>query len=95
MGMFSRAHSGNVAVFREAVHKWDMLGCRAEVIHWRDEANYRNIVKARISHLVQGVPEILIEKDFTDYPGIMHEDVLMVTVGTWFNKQRIEYEKWK
>lgn len=90
MGMFSRAHSGNLNTLRKAIQNWQSeTDYNAVVSTWYDPAMQRHCVRAVIVHV--HTREVLISKDFTDYPNIRDEDVQTVTVATWFNKQFNDY----
>lgn len=89
MGMFSRAHSGNLNTLRAAIGNWESTDYRAEVRTWMDFEKYQFCLVAVIRNPHTG--EELIRKDFTNYPNIQDEDVQTVTVATWFNKQFNDY----
>lgn len=90
MGMFSRAHSGNLNTLRKAIHNWQSeTDYNAVVSTWFDPVMNRHCVRAVIVHI--HTREVLIEKDFTDYLNIHDEDVQTVAVATWFNKQFNDY----
>lgn len=90
MGMFSRAHSGNLNTLRSAVSNWQSeTDYTAMVSAWHDPVLNRPCVKAVIIHTY--THEVLIEKDFTDCPNIRDEDVQTITVATWLNKQFNDY----
>lgn len=90
MGMFSRAHSGNMNTLRKAINNWQSeTDYNAVVRTWFDPNMNRNCVLAVIGH--SHTQEVLIEKDFTEYPNIHDEDVQTVAVATWFNKQFNDY----
>lgn len=90
MGMFSRAHSGNLNTLRQSINNWQSeTDYNAVVNTWFDPAENRHCVQAAIVHA--NTREVLIEKDFTEYPNIRDEDVQTVAVATWFNKQFNDY----
>ena len=89
MGMFSRAHSGNLTSLRNAINNWQSTDYRAEVRTWMDHERYQFRLVAVVRNPDTG--EELIRKDFTDYPNIRDEDVQTVVIATWFNKQFNDY----
>ena len=90
MGMFSRAHSGNLNTLHQSINNWQSeTDYNAVVSTWFDPAANRYCVRAVIVHV--HTREVLVEKDFTEYPSIRDEDVQTVAVATWFNKQFNDY----
>lgn len=90
MGMFSRAHSGNLNTLRTAINNWQSeTDYNAEVSTRFDPVMNRTCIKAVIAHV--HTREVFIEKDFTEYPNIRDADVQTIVVATWFNKQFNDY----
>lgn len=93
MGMFSRAHSGNLAVLREAINRWSHEDHLAQVQSWFDPLRNKHRVVVKVIHYRTKL--VLVQKDFSDCPMICDEDVMTVTVGSWLNKQYNDYKQWK
>lgn len=93
MDMFSVAHSGNVAVLREAINRWSYADHLAQVQSWFDPLRNKYRVVVKVIHYRTKL--VLVQNDFSDYPNIHDADVMTVTVGSWLNKQYNDYVTWK
>lgn len=93
MSIFSRAHSGNLNAYKEALFKWDATEYEAR------HESYYSPVRNRMHHWVElrhrETHEVFCEVDLSDNPHAKDEDVMCIAVATWLNTQFWEYMSWK
>lgn len=94
MSMYGRAHSGNVNALSNAIHRWNAVDY--SVVLQEYYSPMPNKMHCWVAIRKRGTEELFAQVDLSDSSeNIRDEDVRVVMMTTWINKQFNDYMSWQ